>query len=185
MRRKFVDARVNNPAKASEALAYIRTLYAVEKEIADGKLASDAVVSLRHARAGPILRRFGEWLEVEQRTALPKSPFGAALSYALNQMVASYRLPCHARRSAYHGKPFPAVGHDRVSSRPIDSIRRHFRNPSRKRPSADTMSATAASDGTGSRKYDSPLCSSLRTRPVAEPGDPAPAVIRCWTAVPA
>ena len=85
MRRKFVDARVNNPAKASEALAYIRTLYAVEKEIADGKLASDAVVSLRHARAGPILRRFGEWLEVEQRTALPKSPFGAAVSYALNQ----------------------------------------------------------------------------------------------------
>jgi transposase len=85
VRRKFVDARVNNPAKASEALAYIRTLYAVEKEIADGKLASDAVVSLRHARAGPILRRFGEWLEVEQRTALPKSPFGAAVSYAINQ----------------------------------------------------------------------------------------------------
>jgi len=85
VRRKFVDARANDPAKASEALAYIRTLYAVESEIAEGKLARDTAVSLRQARAGPILRKFGEWLEVEQQGALPKSPFGQAVSYARNQ----------------------------------------------------------------------------------------------------
>ena len=85
VRRKFVEAQDNNPAKASEALAYIRTLYAVEKEIVEKGLTGDAVVTLRQARAGPILKRFGEWLEEENRTALPKSLFGQALGYARNQ----------------------------------------------------------------------------------------------------
>jgi len=85
VRRKFVDALANNPAKSSEALAYIRTLYAVEKEIADKKLTSDIAVSLRQARAAPIVKQFGEWLEIERRSMLPKSPFGEAVSYACNQ----------------------------------------------------------------------------------------------------
>ncbi len=38
-----------------EALAYLRTLYAVEQEIAEGKLAGDTAVSLRRTLAGPIL----------------------------------------------------------------------------------------------------------------------------------
>ena len=41
-------------------------------------------MSLRRTRAGPILERFGDWLESEHRTALPKSPFGQAVSYARN-----------------------------------------------------------------------------------------------------
>lgn len=85
VRRKFVDARTNNAAKASEALAHIRTLYAVEQQILDEKLTGDAVVTRRQTRAGPILRTFGAWLDVEQRSALPKSPFGQAVSYAINQ----------------------------------------------------------------------------------------------------
>jgi transposase len=85
VRRKFVEARTNNAGKASEALAYIRTLYAVEKQILDEQLASDAMVARRQARAGPILRKLGAWLDVEQQTVLPKSPFGQAVSYALNQ----------------------------------------------------------------------------------------------------
>lgn len=85
VRRKFVEARDNNPAKASEALAYIRTLYAVEREVAENGLTGDAVVSLRRTRAGPILVRFGEWLDEEDRTALPKSPYGQAVGYARNQ----------------------------------------------------------------------------------------------------
>ena len=84
VRRKFVEAQTNNPAKSTEALAFIRTLYAVEKEISDRKLTGDSVVSLRTTRAGPIVTQFGEWLEQENRTALPKSPFGQAITYALN-----------------------------------------------------------------------------------------------------
>jgi transposase len=92
-----VEAQENNPAKASEALAYIRTLYAVEKELIDGKLTSDPAVSLRQARAGPILQKFGVWLEVEQQTALPKSPFGQAVLYAWNQWPTLGRYLSDAR----------------------------------------------------------------------------------------
>ena len=84
VRRKFVEAQANNPAKATEALAFIRTLYAVEKEIAEKELTGDIAVSLRKTRAGPILKQFGEWLDDEHRTALPKSPFGQAVTYARN-----------------------------------------------------------------------------------------------------
>ncbi|MCE9566563.1 MAG: hypothetical protein K8U57_31455 [Planctomycetes bacterium] len=55
-----MDAQENNPAKASDALAYISTLYAVGKEIVDKKLTSDIAVSLRQARAAPIVKQFGE-----------------------------------------------------------------------------------------------------------------------------
>lgn len=85
VRRKFVEAQANNPAKAREARAYIRTRYAVGKAAVDGKLSSDSVASLRQTRAGPILKLFGEWLGHENRTALPKSPFGQAGTYARNQ----------------------------------------------------------------------------------------------------
>ena len=85
VRRKFVEAQTNQPAQARTAAADIRTLYAVEKEIADNSLSGAAIVVLRQARAGPILKQFGEWLEQEQRTALPKSPYGQAVGYARNQ----------------------------------------------------------------------------------------------------
>jgi transposase len=85
VRRKFVEARTNDPAKSSEALAFIRTLYAVEKEIVEQQLVSDNVVSLRQTRAGPVLRKFGDWLEAESKTLLPKSSFGEAVTYARNQ----------------------------------------------------------------------------------------------------
>lgn len=85
VRRKFVEAQANDPGKTSEALAFIRTLYAVEQEIVEQKLASDMAVTQRQTRAGPVVRKFGEWLQVEQRTALPKSPFGEAITYAVNQ----------------------------------------------------------------------------------------------------
>ena len=85
VRRKFVDAQESSTAQATKALAYIRTLYAVEREIAEKMLKGDDVVQLRRTRAGPILKAFGDWLEDENRTALPKSPFGQAVSYARNQ----------------------------------------------------------------------------------------------------
>ncbi|HUR49784.1 MAG TPA: IS66 family transposase [Acidimicrobiales bacterium] len=84
VRRKFVEAQANDPAKATEALADIRTLSAVEKEIVEKNPIGDTAVSLRQTRAGPIPKPFGEWIEAEHRTALPKSPFGQAVAYARN-----------------------------------------------------------------------------------------------------
>ena len=85
MRRKFVETQSSDLAKASAALAFIRTLYAVERQIQTEHLVGDTAVSLRRSRAGPIVQQFGEWIEQEHRTALPKSPLGQAVGYARNQ----------------------------------------------------------------------------------------------------
>ena len=97
VRRKFVESQTSDPAKASQALAYIRTLYAVERQIATEQLVADNVVSLRRSRAGPVLNSFGEWIEKEHRTALPKSPLGQALTYARNQWHSLGRYLADAR----------------------------------------------------------------------------------------
>ena len=96
-RRKFVEAQSSDPAQASHALAYIRTLYAVEREIIEKKLTGDAVVSLRQSRAGPILKRFGEWIENQVRETLPKSPLGQAFGYVRNQWASLNRYLTDAR----------------------------------------------------------------------------------------
>lgn len=67
-RRYFVEAEPSD-LRAVEALAFIRTLYAVEREIQDereklcGQFADEDVVRLRQTRAGPILAKFSDWLE--------------------------------------------------------------------------------------------------------------------------
>jgi transposase len=71
-RRYFVEAEPSDP-RAVEALAFIRTLYAVEREIKDerdkqGETFADAeVVRRRQIRAGPILAKFSDWLEEHRR----------------------------------------------------------------------------------------------------------------------
>ena len=76
VRRKFVESQASDPTKASEALAFIRTLYAVERQIQEDQLTGDNAMSLRRSRAGPIVTSFGVWIEKEHRIALPKSPLG-------------------------------------------------------------------------------------------------------------
>ena len=63
-RRYFVEAEPSDP-RAVEALAFIRTLYAVEREIKDerdrlGDKFTDADVVRWQTRAGPILAQFSE-----------------------------------------------------------------------------------------------------------------------------
>ena len=83
-RRFFVEAEPSDP-RAVEALAFIRTLYAVEREIKEerekpGETFTDAdVVRERQTRAGPILAPFSDWLEQQHRSATPKSLFGQAV----------------------------------------------------------------------------------------------------------
>jgi transposase len=95
-RRYFVEAEPSDP-RAIEALAFIRTLYAVEREIAVeraklGPAFTDAdAVRVRRTRAGPILAAFREWLEVQHHSATPKSLFGQAVGYARNQWTSLVR----------------------------------------------------------------------------------------------
>jgi transposase len=89
-RRYFVEAEPSDP-RAVEALAFIRTLYAVEREIREDcdklgdKFADADVVRLRQTRAGPILASFADWLEEQRRRATPRSLFGQAIEYSRNQ----------------------------------------------------------------------------------------------------
>jgi transposase len=108
-RRYFVEAEPSDP-RAVEALAFIRTLYAVEREIKEarerlGEQFADAeVVRLRQTRAGPILAKFADWLEVQHRQATPKSLFGQAVEYSRNQWASLVRYVDDARFAVDNGE---------------------------------------------------------------------------------
>jgi transposase len=95
-RRKFFEAQKTDPEGALYALGVIRQLYAVEKEAtaqADKQELSRADfealrLRLRQERAVPLLKSFGEWLDRQAVSALPKSPLGEAVGYARNQWAA-------------------------------------------------------------------------------------------------
>ena len=107
-RRYFVEAEPTDP-RAVEALAFIRTLYAVEREIKDERekpcdqFADEDVVRLRQTRAGPILAKFSGWLEDHRRQATPKSLFGQALDYCRNQWASLVRYIDDARFAIDNG----------------------------------------------------------------------------------
>jgi hypothetical protein len=81
--------KANGDRRALVAIAFIRQLYAVEREARD----LDAVKrrDLRQEKAKPILERFKIWLDEAAATALPKSAFGQAIGYAQNQWRALLR----------------------------------------------------------------------------------------------
>lgn len=113
-RRYFVDAELSDP-RAVEALAFIRTLYAVEREIKDeretpGSTFTDVdVVRVRRARAGPILAAFADWLDVQHRSVTPKSLFGQAVGYARNQWASLVRYLDDARFAIDNGAAERAI----------------------------------------------------------------------------
>jgi transposase len=113
-RRYYVEAEPSDP-RAVEALAFIRTLYAVEREIKDerdklGENFPDAeVVRWRKTRAGPILATFADWLEVQHRQATPKSLFGQAVEYSRNQWLSLVRYLTDARFAIDNGEAERAI----------------------------------------------------------------------------
>ncbi len=113
-RRYFVEAEPTDP-RAVEALAFIRTLYAVEREIKDewarlGETFTDAdVVRVRRTRAGPILANFAGWLDAQHRSATPKSLFGQAVGYARNQWATLVRYLDDARFAIDNGAAERAI----------------------------------------------------------------------------
>jgi transposase len=103
-RRKFHEAQSADRRHSTQALAYIRLLYDVETQAWDQFQAQEDAAAgtarpkrtlaeirldLRQKLSLPRLAEFRKWLESLQATAgglvLPKSPMGAAITYALNQ----------------------------------------------------------------------------------------------------
>jgi transposase len=84
-RRNFFEAKESDAARAHEALARIRLLYAVEAEAKDQGLSGAELAAYRQEHAGPVLKSFAEWLAEEAPRVLPKSKIGEAFVYASNQ----------------------------------------------------------------------------------------------------
>jgi transposase len=102
-RRKFVAAADAKDDRAEAALVLIRRLYAVERDL-PLLLPSDDAVALEQRRqreeqrrqrrqqhAEPILVELKTWLDEQRPKALPKSPLGQAIGYALNNWEALKR----------------------------------------------------------------------------------------------
>ena len=95
-RRKFYDARTTDPDNALYALGVIRLLYKVEKEARQqareqelSRTDFEALrLRLRQEKSLPLLQQFGEWLDEQAKTVLPKSPLAEAVGYARNQWAA-------------------------------------------------------------------------------------------------
>jgi hypothetical protein len=92
-RRRFVEAQASAPEEAEEALRYILGLYKVERELADRFAADDDVGRQRYrfAQTVAVREEFHTWLLGQQALALPKSPLGEAVSYALSNWAALMR----------------------------------------------------------------------------------------------
>jgi transposase len=103
-RRKFVAAADAKDERAEAALVLIRRLYAIERDLPPLLPPSDDLVAIeqrrqreeqrrdmRQRQAEPILIALKQWLDEQRPQALPKSPLGQAIGYALNHWKALRR----------------------------------------------------------------------------------------------
>jgi transposase len=95
-RRKFHEARTNDPQRSHQALAWISLLYDVERDVKERETDDyEAFVASRHRvrgeRSRPIFDKFHAWLEAERPKVLPKSAIAEAIQYALNHWEALKR----------------------------------------------------------------------------------------------
>ena len=82
-RRKFVDAEKAAPEIAAEAAAFLRTLYAVEKQARE--VSVEERWQLRQAQSLPVLAKLREKLLAWKEQLLPKHPMAEAVNYTLGQ----------------------------------------------------------------------------------------------------
>jgi len=84
-RRKFFEAKDNNPTVAEYALGQIGLLYAIERKAKEQQLTADGIFELRQTEAVPILESLGKWMKETYITSLPKSTIGKALGYSIER----------------------------------------------------------------------------------------------------
>ena len=90
VRRKFFDIHESNRSPlAAEALARIRMLYEVEEAIRGRP--PDERLTVRQARAGPMLADLKSWLEATLAKVSAKSAIAVAIRYALTRWAALVR----------------------------------------------------------------------------------------------
>lgn len=82
-RRKFVEARLNDQARADYVLEQIQQLYAIERQAGEQQLPAEEVLQLRQEKAVPLLEALGKWMQQAYAEVLPQSAIGKALAYSI------------------------------------------------------------------------------------------------------
>jgi transposase len=83
-RRYFIKAMLNDKDGCDQALAMFQALYEIERTAKELELSTDEIKMMREEEAVPLLTKFHDWLQKQYVRAQPKSPFGKALYYCLN-----------------------------------------------------------------------------------------------------
>lgn len=91
IRRKIYEARKDAPAPSKQLLAAIQGLYRIEAQAKVDKIGLPALLELRNKESRPIFENVGKLLKSFEKMRPPKTPFGKAISYALNQWKAMER----------------------------------------------------------------------------------------------
>jgi transposase len=84
-RRKFVAALDAKDMRAAVPVALFAQLYAVEAKAREDKVGPDELLARRKALSRPVMSRLAEVVEELRGAAVPKSPLGKAITYAVNQ----------------------------------------------------------------------------------------------------
>ena len=87
-RRKFDYALDTDPVRAANMLALYGKLYEIEKRAKEEKYGNKQLLHIRQTEAKPILEQIKKLLDKWKIEALPQSPLGKAVTYALNQWEA-------------------------------------------------------------------------------------------------
>jgi len=86
IRRKFFEARGQDPPAVRKILAKIQQLYLIERQLREGGAATPACrLLVRGSRSRPICEELKGLIMAEHGRHLPKSKLGEAISYALGQ----------------------------------------------------------------------------------------------------
>lgn len=84
-RRKFFEAKNNDPPRASYFLREVQKLYKIEADLRDQNADYDMRRLVRETEASPVLEKMGQWLKTEYPKVLPKSGIGKAIEYSLKR----------------------------------------------------------------------------------------------------
>ncbi len=83
-RRYFIKAQPNNKTACAEMLRMYKELFKIESDARELEITGDQLKLMREQESKPILDSMHAWLLKESITALPKSSFGKAVNYCLN-----------------------------------------------------------------------------------------------------
>jgi len=82
-RRKFEQAKNNDPERAEYVLKRMQKLYRVEREAREKELTHDQRKELRIKESLPILEKLEKWMNEQLPEVLPKNDIGKAITYTL------------------------------------------------------------------------------------------------------